>query len=96
MKQLGQILLDEGLLTDAQLKYALAEQRVRGQSLGRTLVEIGALTDAQLVGALAMQVGMAFIDLDEERKAAMVSNLLVVLCGDRDVQPVVNTGSLYQ
>ncbi|MFJ9440430.1 SPFH domain-containing protein [Kitasatospora sp. NPDC101235] len=36
------------------------------------------------------------VDLDEERKAAMVSNLLVVLCGDRGTQPVVNTGSLYQ
>ncbi|MEV4312982.1 SPFH domain-containing protein [Actinocrispum sp. NPDC049592] len=35
------------------------------------------------------------VELDEERKAAMVSNLLVVLCGDRDTQPVVNTGSLY-
>src|SRR5262245_61951800 len=36
------------------------------------------------------------VTLDEERKAAMVSNLLVVLCGDRDAQPVVNTGTLYQ
>jgi len=36
------------------------------------------------------------VELDEERKAAMVSNLLVVLCSDRDTQPVVNTGSLYQ
>ncbi|HEY8927808.1 MAG TPA: SPFH domain-containing protein [Mucilaginibacter sp.] len=35
------------------------------------------------------------VDLDEERKAAMVSNLLVVLCGDRSVNPVVNTGTLY-
>lgn len=35
------------------------------------------------------------VELDEERKAAMVSNLLVVLCGDRGTQPVVNTGSLY-
>lgn len=35
------------------------------------------------------------VDLDEERKAAMVSNLLVVLCSDRHTQPVVNTGSLY-
>ena len=35
------------------------------------------------------------VELDEERKATMVSNLLVVLCGDRDAQPVVNTGSLY-
>jgi regulator of protease activity HflC (stomatin/prohibitin superfamily) len=36
------------------------------------------------------------VKLDEERKAAMVSNLLVVLCSDRDAQPVVNTGTLYQ
>ncbi len=34
--------------------------------------------------------------LDEERKAAMVSNLLVVLCAAHDAQPVVNTGTLYQ
>jgi regulator of protease activity HflC (stomatin/prohibitin superfamily) len=36
------------------------------------------------------------VEFDEERKATMVSNLLVVLCGDRDAQPVVNTGTLYQ
>ena len=36
------------------------------------------------------------VDLDDERRAAMVSNLLVVLCSDRHTQPVVNTGSLYQ
>ena len=35
------------------------------------------------------------VDLDEERKAAMVSNLLVVLCGNHDAQPIVNSGSLY-
>ena len=35
------------------------------------------------------------VELDEERKAAMVSNLLVVLCGNRDAQPIVNSGSLY-
>ncbi len=53
-------------------------------------------------GAVGM-VGLALerlaeqgvVELDEERKAAMVSNLLVVLCGDRATQPVVNTGSLY-
>ncbi|MGX7199171.1 SPFH domain-containing protein [Enterococcus nangangensis] len=37
----------------------------------------------------------SIVDLDEERKAAMVSNLMVVLCGNRDAQPVVNSGSLY-
>jgi hypothetical protein len=35
------------------------------------------------------------VHLDEERKAAMVSNLLVVLCGERSTQPVVNAGTLY-
>ena len=35
------------------------------------------------------------VTLDEERKAAMVSNLLVVLCGNHDAQPIVNTGTLY-
>ena len=36
------------------------------------------------------------VELDEDRKAAMVSNLLVVLCGERAAQPVVNTGTIYQ
>ena len=35
------------------------------------------------------------VELDDERRAAMVSNLMVVLCGERDTQPVVNTGTLY-
>ena len=35
------------------------------------------------------------VELDEERKAAMVSNLLVVLCSNHDAQPIVNSGSLY-
>ena len=35
------------------------------------------------------------VKLDEERKAAMVSNLLVVLCGNKDAQPIVNSGSIY-
>ena len=35
------------------------------------------------------------LELDEERKATMVSNLLVVLCGEREAQPVINAGTLY-
>ena len=35
------------------------------------------------------------VELDEERKAAMVSNLLVVLCGNKDAQPIVNSGTIY-
>ncbi|MGW5441295.1 SPFH domain-containing protein [Nocardia asteroides] len=57
----------------------------------------------QIVEGAVGMVGLALdrltaagtVELDEERKAAMVSNLLVVLCGDRATQPVVNTGSLY-
>lgn len=45
--------------------------------------------------ALAKLSENNIVDLDEERKAAMVSNLLVVLCGNRDAQPVVNSGSIY-
>lgn len=46
--------------------------------------------------ALAQLSQRQIIELDDERKAAMVSNLLVVLCGDRNVSPVVNTGTLHQ
>ncbi|WNB87375.1 ATPase, T2SS/T4P/T4SS family [Cellulomonas sp. ATA003] len=89
MKQLGQILLDEGLVTESQLTDALAEQRVRGQSLGTTLVEIGMLTDRQLVAALAAQVGMAFIDLDEYPVDRMaVSMVPGSLCRRHVVLPI--------
>lgn len=51
------------------------------------------------VGMVEMALGMlsekGIVDLDAERKAAMVSNLLVVLCGERATQPVVNTGTIY-
>ncbi|MEU6850901.1 SPFH domain-containing protein [Actinacidiphila alni] len=46
--------------------------------------------------ALARITEQGIVELDEERKASMVSNLLVVLCGDRAAQPVLNTGTLYQ
>jgi len=46
--------------------------------------------------ALDMLSAKGVVSLDEERKAAMVSNLLVVLCGERSTQPVVNTGTIYQ
>ncbi len=46
--------------------------------------------------ALEQLNGQGVVALDEERKAAMVSNLLVVLCGDQQAKPVINTGSFYQ
>ncbi|MEN1973966.1 GspE/PulE family protein [Cellulomonas olei] len=89
MKQLGEILLDEGLVTEGQLMAALDEQLVRGQSLGRTLVEIGVLTEGQLVAALARQVGMAFVDLDDYPvDRAAVSMVPAALCRRYTVLPV--------
>ena len=57
MRQLGEILLDEGLVSEAQILAAMDEQGSRNTSLGRTLVELGFLTENQLVKALAEQVG---------------------------------------
>jgi len=89
VKQLGQILLDEGVVTDSQLSEALAEQRVRGLSLGRTLVEIGLVTERQLVQALAVQVGMPFVDLDEYPVDRMAVSLVPgSLCRRHIVLPV--------
>jgi type IV pilus assembly protein PilB len=89
VKQLGEILLDEGLVTESQLVAAIDEQHVRGQSLGRTLVEIGFLTEGQLVAALARQVGMDFVDLDEYPvDRAAVSLVPAALCRRYTVLPV--------
>ena len=46
--------------------------------------------------ALDMLSQRGIVQLDDERKAAMVSNLLVVLCGERGTQPIVNAGTIYQ
>ena len=65
MKQLGTILLEDGILTEDQLMDAIDAQQQRGDTLGRTLVELGLVTEGQLVRALAGQVGMEFVDLAE-------------------------------
>ncbi len=54
----------------------------------------GAVTMVE--SALQMLSEKEVVELDDERRAAMVSNLMVVLCSERDTQPVVNTGTLYQ
>lgn len=59
----------------------------------QTLVE-GAVGMVEMALSLLSQKNV--VELDDERRAAMVSNLMVVLCGERDTQPVVNAGSLYQ
>jgi regulator of protease activity HflC (stomatin/prohibitin superfamily) len=82
------------------LAYA---QEIAGAMLRRQQAEAVIAARKKLVEGAVTMVEMALqllsekdvVHLDDERKAAMVSNLMVVLCGERDTQPVVNTGSLY-
>jgi regulator of protease activity HflC (stomatin/prohibitin superfamily) len=72
----------------------LQRQQAAAIIAARTRIVEGAVGMVEM--ALERLSQKAIVQLDEERKAAMVSNLLVVLCGERAAQPVVNTGSLYQ
>ncbi|TCD12088.1 SPFH domain-containing protein [Pedobacter frigidisoli] len=71
----------------------LQRQQATAVIAARKLIVEGAVGMVEM--ALAKLSEKGIVELDEERKAAMVSNLLVVLCGDRHVQPIVNTGTLY-
>jgi type IV pilus assembly protein PilB len=64
-KQLGQILIELGFITPAQLESALEEHRKTPKSLGRVLIDLGMIKEADLVRALAEQVGLEFVDLNE-------------------------------
>jgi regulator of protease activity HflC (stomatin/prohibitin superfamily) len=71
----------------------LRRQQAQAVIAARNLIVSGAVT---MVEAALTQISeRGIVVLDEERKASMVSNLLVVLCADRDAQPVLNTGTLY-
>jgi regulator of protease activity HflC (stomatin/prohibitin superfamily) len=72
----------------------LRRQQAAAIIAARTRIVEGAVGMVDM--ALALLSKSNLVQLDEERKAAMVSNLLVVLCSDREAQPVVNTGTLYQ
>jgi len=85
----------------AHLAYApeIAQAMLRRQQAAaiisaRSRIVEGAVGMVEM--ALELLSKKQIIELDEERKAAMVSNLMVVLCGDRDVSPVVNIGTLHQ
>ena len=94
MRQLGEILLDEGLVTEAQLLAALDATATRGGSLGRVLVEDGVLSEAQLVAALAQQVGMEFVDLDEYPvDRAAVAMVPAPVCRRHNALPVGFAGA---
>ena len=77
-------------IANAMLRRQQAQAVVAAR---KTLVE-GAVGMVEM--ALASLSEKKVVELDDERRAAMVSNLMVVLCGERDTQPVVNTGTLYQ
>lgn len=90
-------------IVEARITYLAYATEIAAAMLQRQ--QASAIIDARKMivdGAVGM-VEMALerldekglVELDEERKAAMVSNLLVVLCGSHDAQPIVNTGSLY-
>ncbi|MFJ4874864.1 SPFH domain-containing protein [Streptomyces sp. NPDC088745] len=72
----------------------LQRQQAGAVVAARRLIVDGAV--GMVEQALARISEQDIVELDEERKASMVSNLLVVLCGDRATQPVINTGTLYQ
>jgi type IV pilus assembly protein PilB len=65
VKQLGDILVEDGLVTQTQLAEAFDEHQRAGRALGRVLVDRGVLSESQLVAALAKQIGMRFVDLSD-------------------------------
>ena len=92
------VAITESRLTRLAYAPEIAQAMLRRQQAtaivaARSRIVEGAVGRVEM--ALARLAEDEIVELDEERKAAMVSNLLVVLCGDRDAQPVVNTGTLY-
>ncbi len=72
----------------------LQRQQASAMIAARTKIVEGAVGMVDMALAMVEERGMATLDAD--RRAAMVSNLLVVLCGERSAQPVLNTGTIYQ
>ena len=103
-KELSERLADAGVQVlnarISHLAYApeiaqamLQRQQANAIIAARTRIVAGAVGMVEMALAELQKNGV--VQLDEERKAQMVSNLLVVLCGERSTQPIVNTGSLY-
>lgn len=89
---------------EARLSHLAYAQEIAGAMLQRQQATAIVSARYKIVEGAVGMVEMALaelskkeiVDLDEEKKAAMVSNLMVVLCGEKGAQPVLNTGSLYQ
>ncbi len=78
----------------AEIAQAMLQRQQAGAIIAaRTRIVEGAVSMVHMALEQLAQKGV--VNLDEERKAAMVSNLLVVLCGERGTQPIVNTGTIY-
>ncbi|HZF93437.1 MAG TPA: SPFH domain-containing protein [Allosphingosinicella sp.] len=93
------ITVDECRLTHLAYAQEIAQAMLRRQQAeaviaARQKLVTGAVTMVE--SALQMLSEKQVVELDDERRAAMVSNLMVVLCSERDTQPVVNAGTLYQ
>lgn len=104
MKELQERLEKAGIVIDeARLSHLAYAPEIAGAMLRRQQAEAVVAARMKIVEGAVGMVEMALdhmarsrqIVLDDERKASMVSNLMVVLCGDHSAQPVVNTGSLY-
>ena len=93
------ITIDECRLTHLAYAQEIAQAMLRRQQAeaviaARQKIVVGAVSMVE--NAIQLLSEKDVVQLDDERKAAMVSNLMVVLCSEHSTQPVVNTGSLYQ
>jgi regulator of protease activity HflC (stomatin/prohibitin superfamily) len=93
------ITIDECRLTHLAYAQEIAQSMLRRQQAeaviaARQKIVIGAVSMVE--SALQLLSEKNVVELDDERRAAMVSNLMVVLCSEQDTQPIINTGTLYQ
>ncbi|NWJ49734.1 MAG: SPFH domain-containing protein [Bacteroidetes bacterium] len=103
--ELSERLLIAGIeVIEARITYLAYAQEIAGAMLRRQQATAIVAARFKIVEGAVSMVEMALdqlskkhiIDLDDERKAAMVSNMMVVLCSDKDASPVINTGTLQQ
>lgn len=104
-KELLDRLVPAGIvITEARISHLAYAQEIAGAMLQRQQATAIVAARSKIVEGAVGMVEMALemlskkqiVELDEEKKAAMVSNLMIVLCGEKGAQPVLNTGSLYQ
>jgi regulator of protease activity HflC (stomatin/prohibitin superfamily) len=104
-KELDERLAPAGLIVkEARISHLAYAQEIAGAMLQRQQATAIVAARIKIVEGAVGMVELALdqlskrhiVELDDERKAAMVSNLMVVLCGERGAQPVLNTGTLYQ